>query len=45
MNARNLTRRPQQGKAALPIDFSHHDIDAAENYHHIGNGMAKAHIF
>src|SRR6266487_1829361 len=27
------------------IDFSHHDIDAAEDHHHIGDGVAKAKIF
>src|SRR6266436_224999 len=28
-----------------PIHFSHHNIDAAENYHHIGHSMAEAEVF
>src|SRR5262249_26848324 len=30
---------------SLTIDFSHHDIDAAEDHHHVGHGMAQAKIF
>jgi hypothetical protein len=45
MNGRNLARRSHQGKASSPIDFSHHDVDAAENYHHVRDGMAQAEVF
>jgi len=26
------------------IDFPHHDIDAAENHHHVGDGVAETHV-
>src|SRR4030095_21563 len=30
--------------SASSVHFSHYDIDAAENYHHIGHGMAETEI-
>src|SRR5260370_33262689 len=30
---------------ALAIHFSHHDINAPENHHHIGDGMSETEIF
>src|SRR5947199_6910389 len=30
---------------ASAIHFSHHDIDAAENYHHVSDGVAEAEVF
>ena len=30
---------------ASSIHFSHHDIDAAEDHHDVGDGVAEAHVF
>src|SRR5947199_8770769 len=30
---------------ASAINLSHHDIDAAENYHHVSHGVAEAEVF
>jgi hypothetical protein len=31
--------------SSLAIHFSQHDIDAAENHHHVDHGMAQTQIF
>src|SRR6266849_4904187 len=38
------TRLIHASQLLSSIDFSHHDIYAAENYHYIGNGVAKTKI-
>jgi hypothetical protein len=36
---------PRKLELSLPVDFSHYDIDAAEDDHHVGNSVTETEIF
>ena len=35
----------RDNNARLAIDFAQHDVDAAQDDHHVRDGVAKAHVF